>query len=131
LRAPYIFKKEEVPSGIYVIDTEMGDYKDNSKAAISLAVLNLQGDVVFNQVFQPEEKIERSQIPIHGISQNEISSAPELSKVRSEIEEFLHDKVVIGYALKNDILVIQFFFFNLRKKGVRKRWFELQMWVGN
>lgn len=97
------------PEKTIVFDTEttgLDPYKDE---ILSLAIINGNGDVVFNSLLNPEmRKTWKKASEVNGITPRMVKNSPHFSDVKDEIQKIFHDaKLIIGYNVEFDLRFIK------------------------
>jgi DNA polymerase-3 subunit epsilon len=82
--------------------------KDEIISIGAVKIKNLQIDLStkFYKVVKPEKKLEKENVLIHGITQDEIENAPSIEKVLPEFLKYIKGTILIGYFVKFDIDMI-------------------------
>lgn len=113
------------PKDRVFIDCEMANFMqaDGNQASqvIALTILTYEGKILFSKYMKPNAQIQDPGTAIHGIRLDEIMTAIPVDKIRNCIERLLKDKVIIGFAVRNDINVKKFrhqFFLLKKTKGI-------------
>lgn len=93
------------PSTVIVFDTETTGKSPMRDEILSLAIIDLNGNVLFNDMFKPVDRIRWPKAEsIHGISPAMVAGKPSISEHRSEIEGiFKSASLIVGYNLEFDL----------------------------
>lgn len=97
------------PEKTIIFDTEttgLDPYKDE---ILSLAIINGNGEVVFNSLLNPEmRKTWKKASEVNGITPRMVKNSPHFSDVKEEIQKIFHDaKLIIGYNIEFDLRFIK------------------------
>jgi len=103
-----VWANEVLKSDALVLDTETtGLLKDHPEAeVIELAVVDMKGKVLYNQLFRPRFPIPQRTIKIHGIRNRDVKSAPGIATEMRQIRKLLTGRTVVTYNAKFDRDVI-------------------------
>lgn len=85
-----------VDGNVLIIDTETTGLDDNAEAC-EIAVLNANGEVLFDRVVRPTVPIGRKAMRVHGIRNMDIKSVPSLAEYTGELSALLTGKRIIAY----------------------------------
>jgi len=95
-------------SNAVIVDTETTGLLDYSRAeVIDLAVITMQGKVVYKSRFRPRYRIPKRTTDIHGITNNDVKDEPLFKDEYSSIMKSLHSKTAIAYKAAFDRGVIE------------------------
>ena len=93
------------PSTVIVFDTETTGKSPMRDEILSLAIIDLNGNVLFNDMFKPVDRIRWPKAEsIHGISPAMVADKQPISERRAEIEGiFKSASLIVGYNLEFDL----------------------------
>lgn len=94
-----------VQNGAVVIDTETTDL-DSSARLVSLAIVDLAGNVLFNEVLNPGIPCPAEATAIHGITNERLEAARTVWEAWPEICGILSGKPVLSYNADFDIRIL-------------------------
>jgi DNA polymerase III subunit epsilon len=83
------------PSQYYILDTETTGL--NSPEIIELAVMDLKGQVIINQRFNPKNKVEAGAAAIHGLTNEILLKYPRWDVIADRIEQILLERNLLIY----------------------------------
>lgn len=98
------------PSKIVVFDTETtGLNKRDNDEAVSLAMVDGNGKVLFDTLLKPEHRRTwKDAERIHGITPADVKDAPKLSSIIDQVKSYLDNaELVVGYNLQYDIGILR------------------------
>uniref|UniRef100_A0A182LVN1 RNA exonuclease 4 n=1 Tax=Anopheles culicifacies TaxID=139723 RepID=A0A182LVN1_9DIPT len=80
------------------------DGKEHMLARVS--IVNEQGAVIIDHYVKPQETVIDYRTDISGIRPEHIANGVEFNTVRELVRQIIHGKILVGHALKNDLLVL-------------------------
>ena len=69
---------------------------------IEVGIVDLEGNVLFNSLINPDRPIPQDSSKVHGITDEMVAEAPSLKTAWSEIEDILHDRAIGMYNAEFD-----------------------------
>lgn len=105
LNAPYHWRYKPLdPKDICVLDCEMVEC-GGEQQVISIAILDINGQKLFNKNMRPPGNITNAHKEIHNMSQEHIEGLDSAYEFKRRIEDTLYDKTIVGFAIHNDLKV--------------------------
>ena len=83
-----------------------GPNPERESALARVSIVNYNGDQVYDSYVLPLEPITDYRTHVSGISPKDMSVARSLKDVQAEIAKILHEKVIIGHALRHDLTAL-------------------------
>lgn len=80
------------------------DGKDHMLARVS--IVNEKGEVVLDYYVKPQKTVIDFRTEISGIRPEMMESGQDFISVRETVKLLLHGRILVGHALKNDMLVL-------------------------
>jgi len=71
-----------------------------------VSIVNSHGHVVYDSFVAPQEKVVDYRTPVSGIKPVNLKNAPDFKTVQLEVSKLLRGKILVGHALKNDLMVL-------------------------
>ena len=114
-RASLVHATEEVNSGLstateigkYVaIDCEMvgvGPNPTKESALARVSIVNYNGDRIYDSYVRPKEQVTDWRTAVSGILPKHMVEARTLEKVQEHVTNIIHDRVLVGHAIRNDL----------------------------
>jgi DNA polymerase III epsilon subunit-like protein len=87
------------------LDTETTGLGNNDEI-IELAIIDYNGDVLFNNLIKPSKLIVRNAVNIHGISNDMVNGSKRYSEYLVEINKILKDRLICCYNIEFDMRMI-------------------------
>uniref|UniRef100_A0A182WMB0 RNA exonuclease 4 n=1 Tax=Anopheles minimus TaxID=112268 RepID=A0A182WMB0_9DIPT len=78
--------------------------KEHMLARVS--IVNEQGAVIIDRYVKPQETVIDYRTDISGIRREDIEDGVDFKAVRELVRQIIHGKILVGHALKNDLLVL-------------------------
>uniref|UniRef100_A0A182T4L4 RNA exonuclease 4 n=1 Tax=Anopheles maculatus TaxID=74869 RepID=A0A182T4L4_9DIPT len=104
---PHMMLPVQVTNRI-ALDCEMvgigPDGKEHMLARVSL--VNEKCEIIIDQYVKPQETVTDYRTEISGILPEHISHGVEFKTIRELVRQTIHGKILVGHALKNDLLVL-------------------------
>lgn len=88
------------------LDTETTGYGQTDEV-IEIAVMDLQGQVVFYSLVKPTKPIPHTSIAIHGITEDDVKDAPKWIEIYDTLVELLKNRTIIAYNAAFDWRLIE------------------------
>lgn len=86
-----------------VLDTETTGLLDKKNVeAIQIAVITMQGKVLYDQLLKPKYKIPKRVIKIHGITNESVAESPTFKDEYETLSELLNGRTIITYNTRFD-----------------------------
>lgn len=102
------YAREFLISNAIIIDTETTGLLDYENVeVIELAIINMQGEIIYNSRFRPRYKIPKITTDIHGITDEDVVDSPTFKDEYPKILEAMNSKITIAYNAKFDAGVIE------------------------
>ncbi len=83
-------------SNAVILDTETTGL-DNFAQVIQLAIINMQGETLFDSLLRPSCPISEGAAAVHLITEESLVDAPTISDVVEDVTKILHQRKVITY----------------------------------
>lgn len=80
------------------------DGKEHMLARVS--IVNERGEVVLDSYVKPQKTVKDFRTEISGIRPELMESGQDFSSARETVKLLLHGRILVGHALKNDMLVL-------------------------
>uniref|UniRef100_A0A182K3F0 RNA exonuclease 4 n=1 Tax=Anopheles christyi TaxID=43041 RepID=A0A182K3F0_9DIPT len=80
------------------------DGKDHMLARVS--IVNEHGEVLVDCYVKPQEAVIDYRTEISGIRPEHVKQGAEFKTIRELVRQIIHGKILVGHALKNDLLVL-------------------------
>lgn len=80
------------------------DGKEHMLARVS--IVNEQGEIIIDRYVKPQETVIDYRTEISGIRPEHISHGVDFKTIRELVRQIIHGKILVGHALKNDLLVL-------------------------
>lgn len=87
-------------------DTETTGTGPNAEI-IELAILDEQGDLLFESLVRPRGRIEVGAFQVHGITDEMVQSAPKWEEIWTEVETILDDRLLGAYNSDFDLRMLK------------------------
>lgn len=89
-----------------IIDTETTglDYDDE---IVEIAIVDLDGNIVFESLIKPSKPIPQEVIDIHGITNTDVEHAPTWNLISNKVLDIIKDKIILAYNSDFDVRMIQ------------------------
>jgi DNA polymerase-3 subunit epsilon len=88
---------------ICVIDTETTGLCVDNDEILEIAIIDSNGEVLMNTLVRPEQRTSWPEAQrIHGISPQDVESAPTLAQIKDEIREIVAGRIVVIYNAEYD-----------------------------
>jgi DNA polymerase-3 subunit epsilon len=85
-------------TGFVVIDLETtGLSRDPKVGIVEIAVIDHQGEVLFESLVKPKHPIPRQASAIHGITDKDVASAPTFPQIYPELAAILNGKTIVAF----------------------------------
>lgn len=101
-------ESQREPGQYLAIDCEMvgigPNGMENTLARVS--IVNYHGAVILDTFVQPREPVTDYRTWISGVKQSDLLGAPQFEEVHKQVADLLHDKILIGHAIDNDLKVL-------------------------
>lgn len=101
-------ESQKEPGQYLAIDCEMvgvgPNGMENTLARVS--IVNYHGAVILDTFVQPREPVTDYRTWISGVKQSDLLGAPQFDEVNKQVANLLHDKILIGHAIDNDLKVL-------------------------
>jgi DNA polymerase III epsilon subunit-like protein len=95
-------------SDAVIVDTETTGLLDNSRVeVIELAIITMQGEILYRSRFRPKYRITKRTIAIHGISNEDVKNNKTFAEEFPKINSILNSKIAIAYKSDFDKGVIK------------------------
>lgn len=95
-------KAQQLLSGNTVIlDTETTGISRDSEI-VELAILSINGDVLFNSFIKPQHPIDPRAIAVHGITDEMVANAPSFTDIAEQVYRILKDKTIVAHNVVYD-----------------------------
>ena len=95
---------------LYVaMDCEMVGVGHRCKSHIArVTMINWEQDIVYDRLVRPSEPVTDYRTFVSGITAADLESAAavDLATCRAQVQELLRGKILVGHALKNDLLAL-------------------------
>lgn len=78
--------------------------QDDMLARVS--IVNQHGDVLIDKYVKPREKVIDYRTRVSGIRPKDIENGVDFERVQNEVINILHDKILVGHAINNDLGVL-------------------------
>jgi RNA exonuclease 4 len=99
------YKKPDLPQkGQYIaMDCEMVGTVSGESIAARVVLIDWRGRVVLDSYMRPEVEITDYRTFVSGITEENLKNAPSFVDVVGRVKEFLHDKILVGHGVDNDL----------------------------
>ncbi|KIR56096.1 RNA exonuclease 4 [Cryptococcus gattii Ru294] len=101
-------ENQREPGQYLAIDCEMvgvgPNGMENTLARVS--IVNYHGAVILDTFVQPREPVTDYRTWISGVKQSDLLGAPQFEEVHKQVADLLHDKILVGHAIDNDLKVL-------------------------
>ncbi|XP_035906785.1 RNA exonuclease 4 [Anopheles stephensi] len=105
--SPHLLPVVEVTDRV-ALDCEMVGIgpggKEHMLARVSL--VNERGEIIVDRYVKPQESVTDYRTDISGIRPEHITHGVDFRTVRELVRQIIHGKILVGHALKNDLLVL-------------------------
>jgi len=88
-----------------VLDTETTGLRDPQ--IVEIAILNLQGEILFHSLVKPAKEIEPGAEAVHGISNAEVADKPTFADISPQLSLLLTDKKIATYNVGFDFRALR------------------------
>lgn len=75
---------------------------NNVSIAVRCAIVDYRGRLLYDKIIRPNQKVVDYLTVITGVSKEDMTAATWFDVARSEVDEILQNKIVVGHAVKND-----------------------------
>ena len=112
------------PNHIVALDCEMVGVGETKRSALArVSIVNYDGTVAYDQYVKPNQEITDYRTRWSGIRKSDMLRAISMQQARKEVLAIIHNKLVVGHALKGDFEVLQINLpSTLRRDTAKFRW---------
>jgi RNA exonuclease 4 len=99
------YKKPDLPQkGQYIaMDCEMVGTISGESIAARVVLIDWRGRVVLDTYMKPDVEIADYRTFVSGITEENVKNAPSFAEVVKQVQEILHDKILVGHGVDNDL----------------------------
>jgi len=72
-------------------------------ALARVTIVDWNGNTVYDEFVQPTEPVTDYRTFVSGITEDDLADALDLETCRQQVQALLHNKILVGHALKNDL----------------------------
>jgi DNA polymerase III epsilon subunit-like protein len=90
----------------HFVDTETTGTGPNAEV-IEVAVIDWQGELLYDSLVRPRGRIEAGAFQVHGISDEKVQSAPGWGEIWPELEPVLQNKIIGAYNSDFDLRILK------------------------
>ena len=89
------------------MDCEMVGTADSKSVLARVVLLDWKGRLLFDSYVKPEQEVTDYRTFVSGITADDLRDAPSFAMVRHQVQEMIHDKILVGHGLENDLTALQ------------------------
>lgn len=100
-QAKIALAKKLLNDNALVFDTETTGLGVDAEI-IELTILDVSGNILFNELIKPEQPISEGAIAIHGITNEMVENAPKFSEYATQIASIIQGKTLVAHNVEYD-----------------------------
>jgi DNA polymerase III epsilon subunit-like protein len=89
------------------IDCEMLSTVDNVSELCRVSIVDIDGNVLFDEMVKPRSKVVNYRTMIHGITPKMLHRARSFEKIKADVMKIIEGKILIGHAIGNDLKALE------------------------
>ena len=93
----------ENKSKYVILDTETTGLSFSTDRVIELGIIDLDGNVLFDNLIYTDAPISYEAYKVHGIKKEDLTGKPSIEDLKTNLNSILKDKIIIGYNIQFDI----------------------------
>lgn len=99
-------KLKRLPDSAVFIDTETTGLNDGYEI-IEIAIVNMQGEILYEAKIKPTIPIEVNATKVHGLSDSDVEDEPSFAAISEEVYSYISGKKIAGYNIEYDIKALK------------------------